>query len=91
MLISDAQHTERGIASMTKTNFVPSSPCPNIFKHPLLFSIPLGSCDVIYSITHSALVEEIQQLLKYDLVNFREPFVMVWDDCHWDLAKACRV
>ena len=36
-------------------------------------------------------MEEIQQLLKYDLVNFREPFMMVWDDCHLDLAKACRV
>ena len=35
-----------------------------------------------------ALMEEIQQLLAYDLVNFQEPFVMVWEDCDQYLAEA---
>ena len=38
-----------------------------------------------------ALEKELEQLMRNELVDLNEPFVMFWDDCAGNLAQARRV
>ena len=38
-----------------------------------------------------ALEKELEQLMRNELVDLNEPFVMFWDDCDGKLAQARRV
>ena len=37
--------------------------------------------------TEKALVHEMNQLRKYDLIDLTKPFAMFWDDCQKEIAR----